>query len=67
MIDFDLIKDVTEEQFQKLGYKSIQLIKMENENPKLLIRLESDEIFSINTDEKINEFFENILLKLEKL
>lgn len=67
MINFDLIKDVTEEQFQKLGYKSIQLIKMENENPKLLIRLESDEIFSINTDEKINEFFENILLKLEKL
>lgn len=67
MIDFDLIKDVTEEQFQKLGYKSIQLIKMENENPKLLIRLDSDEIFDIKTDEKINEFFKSILSKIEKL
>ena len=67
MIDFDLIKDVTEEQFQKLGYKSIQLMTIENEKPRLLIRLESDEIFSINTDEKINEFFESILSKIEKL
>lgn len=66
MINLDLIKDVTEIQFEKLGYKSIQLMTLENENPRLLVRLISNEIISLETDDSINNFFEDVLIKLEK-